>query len=125
MQTEHEKQVAAAIEQLRAAMISKDGNTLSALSCEELTYGHSNGKIETKAEFINTIVSGQSNFVSIQLSDAYLHITGNTVIARHTFLAETNDGGNPANIKLHIIWVWLLHSGAWKMLARQAVRLVV
>ncbi len=104
-------------------MVDADGAVLSRLSDEHLTYGHSNGNIQTKTQFVDTIVSGQSDFVSIQLTDAYIKTEDNIAIARHTFIAETNDGGKPNNIKLHILWVWLLEGGEWKMIARQAVRL--
>ncbi|HWB25572.1 MAG TPA: nuclear transport factor 2 family protein [Chitinophagaceae bacterium] len=122
MQTADEKELSATIDQLCRAMVDVDGNTLDKLSCEELTYGHSNGRIENKDEFINTILTGRSNFLQIRLAQPYLYITGNTAVARHNFAAETNDGGKRTSILLHIIWVWKKENDTWKMLARQAVR---
>jgi ketosteroid isomerase-like protein len=121
--TQHQHNLTAAIEQLRKAMIEKNAAALTSLSSPHLTYGHSNGTIETQAQFVDTIVSGRSNFINIQLTNAYIHIMGNTAVARHTFTAETHDAGKPpASFTLHIIWVWQLEGTQWKMLARQAVR---
>ncbi|HVX51973.1 MAG TPA: nuclear transport factor 2 family protein [Chitinophagaceae bacterium] len=119
--TPQQQQLAAAIDQLCRAMVDADGNMLDALSCEELTYGHSNGHIENKDQFINAIVTRRSVFLSIKLSYPYINITGDVAVARHNLAAETNDGGK-RNIHLHIIWVWKNEGGNWKMLARQAVR---
>ena len=113
----------ATIETLRQAMVEANGLVLGNLAFDELTYGHSNGNIQNKAEFVETIVSGKSNFISISLSNPYINIFGDTAIARHEFNAETNDGGKPGSVRLHILWVWRKEDGAWKMLARQAVRM--
>ncbi len=117
------KLLEATINTLRQAMVDANGLVLGNLACEELTYGHSNGNLQTKAEFVETIVSGKSNFVSIALTNPYVKIYGDTAIARHEFNAETNDGGKPGSVRLHILWVWRNEGGTWKMLARQAVRM--
>ncbi len=117
------KLLEANIETLRLAMVDANGLVLGNLACEELTYGHSNGNLQTKAEFVETIVSGKSDFLSIRLTNPFIKIYGDTAIARHEFNAETNDGGKPGSVRLHILWVWRKESGGWKMLARQAVRM--
>ena len=54
--------VASRVETLRQAMIDADGNNLSAVSSADLSYGHSDGHIQNKAEFIEKIVSRKSVF---------------------------------------------------------------
>ncbi|WP_211443098.1 nuclear transport factor 2 family protein [Collimonas humicola] len=118
-----EQMVADVVERLRAAMNHPgDGGALKPLVMDELSYGHSNGKVQDKAEFIEALVSGASNFVSIALSDQSIRIVQDTAVVRHTFVAVTNDSGKPGNVALKILMVWKKHDGHWRLLARQAVR---
>lgn len=121
-QSTAEKKVAAAVEQLRKAMVDGDKQALENMVMDELTYGHSGGHIEGKAEFVDKIVSGKSDFVTIDLSDQKIIIKGHTAIVRHTLNAKTNDGGKPGEVHLLVLLVWQKTGGHWKLLARQAVK---
>lgn len=123
-QSNDAKQVAAAVEVLKKAMIDADQLKLDALTAGDLSYGHSSGKIEDKAAFIKALVSGTSDFVSIGLTEQSVKVTGNTAIVRHTLSGSTTDGGKPANVKLSVLTVWQKQQGKWKLLARQAIKLV-
>jgi hypothetical protein len=48
-----EAAVAQAIEALRKAFFGQDKTQLEALCADELSYGHSDGRVENKAQFIN------------------------------------------------------------------------
>ncbi|MEO6918728.1 MAG: nuclear transport factor 2 family protein [Collimonas sp.] len=121
--TGEEQAVANVVEELRAAMNHPgDGAALKALVMDELSYGHSNGKVQNKTEFIDALASGKSNFASIALSDQSIGIVGDTAVVRHTFVAVTSDSGKPGDVSLKILMVWKKHDGHWRLLARQAVR---
>jgi ketosteroid isomerase-like protein len=121
-QSKKELQVAAAVEALKANMINPDSAKLAALVMDDLSYGHSGGKIEDKQTFIHTLVSGQSDFVSIDLSDQKIVVYKNTAVVRHLLNAQTNDNGKPGTVKLSILTVWIKKNGHWQMIARQAVK---
>ena len=121
-QTKEEKQVAEAVEQLKTAMINADKNLLEKLAGEKLSYGHSGGAVEDKKAFVEKIVSGKSDFVTIDLSDQVIGISGKTAIVRHQLKATTNDGGKPGEVSLKVLLVWQKNNGNWKLLARQAVK---
>ncbi|MFN8357980.1 MAG: nuclear transport factor 2 family protein [Spirosomataceae bacterium] len=122
-QSKDEKAVAEAVESLRKAMIDADKATLEALAAEDLSYGHSGGSIENKAEFVEAIVSGKSDFVKIDLADQTIKIVGNTAIVRHKLAADTNNSGKPGTAKLSVLLIWQKQKGDWKLLARQAVKI--
>src|ERR1700753_2240887 len=82
-QSDAEKTVANAVESLRKAMVDPDKAVLDKLTAEDLSYGHSNGMIQTKQEFIEALTSGKSDFVSIDLSAQTVKIVGNNAIVRH------------------------------------------
>lgn len=121
-QSKEEKAVAAQVELLRKAMVDADKATLEKLADAKLTYGHSGGKIEDKPTFVDNIVSGHSDFLSIDLTDQTIVISGNTAIVRHNLAAATNDNGKPGNVHLHVLSVWVKEGSQWKMIARQAVK---
>ena len=122
-QSKDEKGVASQVELLRKAMVDADKASLENLTDAKLSYGHSGGKVEDKAAFVENIVSGHSDFKSIELTDQTIYVTGNTAIVRHNLAAETNDNGKPGNVHLHILMVWVKTGSQWKLLARQAVKL--
>ncbi|GAA3956192.1 hypothetical protein GCM10022209_62320 [Chitinophaga oryziterrae] len=120
-QSKDEKAVIASVESLRKAMVDADKATLEKLADTKLSYGHSGGKIENKETFVDNIVSGRSDFVTIELADQTVAVTGNTAIVRHNLNAATNDNGKPAEVHLHVLTVWVKEGNMWKLLARQAV----
>lgn len=122
-QSKDEAAVATAIEALRKAMLDADKAGLEKYTAPELSYGHSLGKIENKAEFVEALASGKSDFTSIDLSNQTIKIAGNAAIVRHILTGATNDNGVAGNVKLSILTVWQKQKGEWKLLARQAVRL--
>lgn len=121
-QSKDEKAVATQVEALRKAMVDADRAALEKLTDAKLTYGHSGGKLEDQATFVNNIVSGHSDFLSIELSDQTVVVSGSTAVVRHNLTAATNDNGKPGNVHLHILLVWVKEGGQWKLLARQAVK---
>ena len=118
--TNDERDVAAAVEKLRAAMVSGKAAELNAVADDNLLYVHSNGMAETKAEFVENIVSGKSVFVTIDLSEQQIKVTGDTAIVRHILEAKTNNDGVPGSVRIGILLVWRKQAGEWKLLGRQA-----
>ena len=118
--------VSEAVAQLRQAMLSADGEKLTSLAHEELTYGHSGGQMQNKQEFVDTFTSGASVFTRIDISDQSIRIAGDTAIVRHILKATTNDKGKgPGNVNISILLVWVKgENDNWKLLARQAVKVV-
>ena len=122
-QTKDETGVAAAVEELRTAMINGDKAALEKLTADKLSYGHSSGRIEDKKEFVEKIASGASDFVTIDLAQQTISVSDKVAIVRHTLNAKTNDGGMPGEAHLKILLIWQKQKGGWKLLARQAVKI--
>jgi ketosteroid isomerase-like protein len=123
-QSKSEKQVTVATEQLRKAMVDGDKAALESLVADKLSYGHSGGHVDDKKEFVEKLTGGGSDFVTIDLTEQTVSITGKTAVVRHILTAKTNDGGKPADVHLRVLLVWQKQGGKWKLLARQAVKIV-
>ena len=122
-QSKEYARVEAAVEKLKLAMISGVREDLAFIVDDSLSYGHSGGAVEGKAEFVEKIASGKSDFVTISLTDQKITITGNVAVVRHQLFATNNDNGKPGEVKLKVLLVFKKVGKDWKLLARQAVKL--
>ena len=122
-QSAEEKKVADAVEVLRKALISAEQPALDRITAPELSYGHSSGKIEDKAAFIEALTTGRSDFVSIELKDQTIQIVGSTAIVRHKLTAETFNDGVTGNVSIGVLLIWQKQNGDWKLVARQAYKI--
>lgn len=122
-QTAEEKQLLKTVEDLRLAMISGNRQALDAIAADKLNYWHSSGKHEDKAAFIESLTSGKSDFLSINLSEQTINISGDVATVHHILSGETNDGGKPGTVRIGVLLVFQKQSGNWKLFARQAFKL--
>src|SRR5690348_13290314 len=83
-QNKEEAAVSAAVENLRKAMIDGDKTGLQNITADQLSYGHSSGRVEDKATFVDNIVTGKSDFVTIDLTNQTIAIASDAAIVRHT-----------------------------------------
>ncbi len=122
-QIANEKEIAATVEKFKKALLDPTKENLDELTAPELSYGHSSGKMEDKATFMQSLISKSSDFVTMELSQQTIKIVGNTAIVRHNLNAETVDGGKPGTAKIGVLLIWQKQQGKWKLLARQAFKL--
>lgn len=116
------REVAAASERLRQLMLAPDAAALGALLHERLSYGHSAGKVDTKASLIQSLMTRSSAFARIELSQQSVDVIGDVAHVRHVFDADTVPQGRPAaKVHLQVLGVWLRTAAGWQLLARQAV----
>ena len=122
-QSGEEAAVNQAIEALRKAMVDADKARLEELVADQLSYGHSSGVVESKAQFVSVVADKKTIYKSITLLEPTTTIAGSNAIARHIFTAETEAGGKAASARVGVLQVWQKQDGRWKLLARQAFRL--
>ncbi len=120
-QTGKESAVSAAVESLRKAMIAADPSALDKLTMAELSYGHSSGRLENKAEFIEALASGKSGFSAIELSGQTINVVDKVALVRHVFTGTRRKEGD--KVKLFNLTIWMQQQDQWKLLARQAAKL--
>jgi ketosteroid isomerase-like protein len=112
-----------AIEDLAKAMVAGDKSALESLVSDQLSYGHSSGKVENKAQFVEAIAGKKTVYKSISLGDPTIAVVGNNAIARHVFSAEVVSGGQASSPRIGVLQVWVKEGGNWKLLARQAFKI--
>jgi ketosteroid isomerase-like protein len=123
-QSSDEASVSAAVEALTKAMLDADRARLDDLTSDQLSYGHSSGRFETKAQFIDVVAGKKTIYKSIALSEPTVAVAGNNAIVRHVFSGETESDGKPGSARVGVLQVWQKQQdGRWKLLARQAFKL--
>ena len=114
--------VTAVAEKFRVLLVDPEEAKLNALLFDELSYGHSAGKIDTKKSLVESLMAGTSNFESIDITEQTVSVVKDIGIVRHTLAADVhNKGQEPKKIKLKVVQVWKKVSGKWKLLVRQAI----
>ena len=115
--------VTQAVEKLRAAMISADRSQLEALTAPQLSYGHSAGVVESRAQFLDVVAGKRTVYKTITLSDQNLTMAGDNAIVRHVFSTDFESDGKPSSSRVGVMQVWQKQGGQWRLLARQAFRI--
>ncbi|HSC52012.1 MAG TPA: nuclear transport factor 2 family protein [Phnomibacter sp.] len=121
-QTKQEQQVASAVEHFRLAMVSGNRADLEQIASDKLQYGHSGGKVETKQEFVETLASGRSDFVTCDFSEIKITMSKEVAIVTFKLDAKTNDNNKPGEVHMRLMTTWQKQKGQWVLLARQAVK---
>ena len=122
-QSADEAAVEQAMENLRKAMFARDSKGFEALVSENVSYGHSAGRIENKQEFIKAALANKSVMKSLTFTDQTINVTGNHAIVRNTYNGVSELDGKTNTTKIGVLLVWAKESGAWRLYARQAFRL--
>ncbi len=109
---------------LKNALIAKDSVALSNLLSDDVTYGHSTGVIQTKAQLIRSALNGEQDYRSIQPSNMNIRVyNDNTGVVTINLKVNVVNLGKPLDVNLAATLVWIKINGEWKLVARQAVKL--
>jgi hypothetical protein len=111
------------VEALRKASLVPDKAKLEQLFSDQMSYGHSSGKVENKAEVINGMVNRKSVVKSLDFPELKIAVVGNSAVARHLYVSESEMEGKPTSTKIGVLQVWQKQDGNWKLLARQGYKL--
>ena len=120
-----EDAVAKSVEAFRVAHLAADAKALDALCTAELSYSHSDGRVEDKATFIANATDGKTKFLSLEYQDPKIRVVGTAAIVRFHWVAEGQavaDGKKSAT-NLHILMNWQKQGADWKLLSRAATKL--
>ncbi|MBE8592763.1 nuclear transport factor 2 family protein [Pseudomonas sp. MAFF 301449] len=118
----NDKDVAQAVDHLTQAMLHKDIKQLQALTAEQLTYGHSSGKIQNKQEFIADIETGRSGFKTLEMQKQTITLQGDTALVRNHFHAQAVNSGVEVPTDIENFQVWQKQKGHWLLIGRQAFK---
>ncbi len=120
-QTEEVK-LTSTLKEFHQALVKKNTVSINQQTDKALSYGHSNGWVETKKELIEHLESGYMGYNSFQEDSIKVEVNGNLAHAR--FIADINASmsGKEFSFKLRVLEVWVKKGKRWVLFARQAVK---
>lgn len=121
-----EEAIAAQVEAFRKAQIALDGAALDKLCAPELSYSHSDARVEDKAKFIaGATAAGRAKVISLEWKDRTIRVVGDTAIVRFNWHGESEALADAKRTKtnLHILMNWIRQGAEWKLLSRAPTRL--
>ena len=120
-QTEEEK-LTTALKEFHQALVNKNTTSINQQTDKALSYGHSNGWVETKTDVIKDLETGYIVYHSYK--EDSLKITINESVANARFVADVSAtlNGNATNVHIKVLEVWVKKGKRWILFARQAVR---
>lgn len=110
------------LKEFHQALVNKNTVSVNQQTDKALSYGHSNGWVETRADVIKNIETGYLKYHSFKEDSLLVVVNGNTGHAR--FVADINVtmNGNNGTYHLKVLEVWVRKGKRWLLFARQAVR---
>ena len=118
-----EQAVRASMDQFAKAVLGKDKGTLEKLMADSILYSHSNGNLDTRAQFINNVMTENPKYEGFDYGDQKMVIFGNTAIVRGKITVKDLLNGQRRTLELNAMQIWIKGPQGWTMVARQSTRL--
>lgn len=111
------------VDELRMAQFKQDKAKLESLTAAQLSYSHSDGRVEDKAKYINGVMTRKATVKSLEWPDLTIQVVGSNAVVRHLWVSVSELEGKITNTKIGVMQVWQKQDGGWKLLARSSFRL--
>ena len=111
------------LKEFHQALVKKNTVSINQQTDKALSYGHSNGWVETKTDIIKNLETGYNSYKSIKEDSLQIMINGNVAHARFVGDYEVSlNGGNAVIYHLKVLEVWVKKGKRWLLFARQGVK---
>ena len=111
------RDVLAAEDERYAALLGPDLATLDRLFADGLSYAHSSGARDTKAEYLHKIESGYYVYLRVDHPVERVEVVGDTAMVVGRMTADIVVQGTPKTIDNLALAVWTRADGTWRLLA--------
>jgi ketosteroid isomerase-like protein len=116
------EEVGAAMHAWKQATLAQDGAALDQLLHQDLTYSHSNGRTQSKADVLASVTGGKSSVTGIEFSDWTVRVYGATALVKGIVDVHSSKQGATSTAHLDILHVWIKGPQGWQLVARQATQ---
>jgi hypothetical protein len=112
-----------AMTKLDKALLEKDATTLKTVLHKELSFGHSNGWVQTRDDIMNDFSSGKLTYDKFENnSPAIVKISKKYATVKTNTNAEGSVNGTAFKLTLHIMQFWIKTKNGWQLIARQSAK---
>ena len=111
------------MQQLDKALLHKDETVLKSVLHKDLSFGHSNGWIQTRTDILNDFASGKLTYNKFENNSSAIAMIGKKYATVKTNTnAEGSVNGTAFKLTLHIIQFWVKTKKGWQLIARQSAK---
>ncbi|CAM2148191.1 MULTISPECIES: nuclear transport factor 2 family protein [Paraburkholderia] len=108
------------------AMVDGDGSSLDQLLSDNVFFVHTNGKRETKQQFIDAITAGRRRYRQIEIqSQDVLPVGNETCVVSGRVLIEMEANNGALLFPIAYTAIQTQEDGHWRLLAWQATRCAI
>jgi ketosteroid isomerase-like protein len=113
----------AADDERLAATVAADPARLAAIFSDDLHYSHSNGKIDTKASYVQALTSHNTIYESFSYQDRTFKVAApGIVLMTGRVVMHISNAGQKVINDLNFLAVWREEGGRWRFLAWQSCK---
>lgn len=106
-----------------AAMMAGDGAALGRLMSEELAFVHSDGRVESKADYVKNMLAGDTAYEGAKTSGVQpKQVAPDVIVLIGAQEMRKRLGATWSDIKLRYLAVWRQEGGTWRMYAWQSMK---
>jgi hypothetical protein len=120
-QTEEEK-LTKTMKEFHQALVQKNTLSINQQTDKALTYGHSNGWVETKTDVINDLETGLISYQSFKEDSIKVSMNGSVANIRFIADIDATLRGSKSSHHLKVLEVWVKKGKRWILFARQALK---
>jgi hypothetical protein len=103
-------------------MISANRIALEKALHPTLTYVHSNGKLDTRASLVDSLVAGTVDYLSIEPLEPRVRVRDDTAVLTTEIRMQVEAAGVVHDLKMSVTAVYFLTEVGWQLAAYQSVR---
>lgn len=105
------------------ACVQVDLAKLEQILSDDLTYTHSSGQTQTKAEFIATVREGKTGYRSIEFQHSNVRLYGDSAVSNSEVRVNLTVDGKDVSVHPRFLHVWVKQNGHWQLAAHQGTKI--
>jgi hypothetical protein len=118
-----ERELLAADAARTEAMVAADTATLERVLADDLSYGHSNGRVQGKKELLESLQTGALRYRALTTDETVARGYGCAGVVTGKAAAEVESAGQTASLTLRYTATYARQRGHWVLVAYQSVKL--
>jgi len=121
-QTADEAKLIQTMKEFHQALVNKNTVSINQQTDKVLSYGHSNGWVQTKPDIIKDFETGYISYQGFKEDSIAVSINGNMANVRFVADISATMKGSTNTYHLKVLEVWVKKGKRWVLFARQAVK---
>jgi ketosteroid isomerase-like protein len=121
-QTADEQKLLTTVKEFHQALVNKNTIIINQQTDKALSYGHSNGWVETKTDMIKNLETNYISYQSFQEDSIKVSSNGNIANVRFVAAIEASLKDSRITYNLKVLEVWVKKGKRWLLFARQSVK---